>query len=813
MAAYINTNIASLNAQRNLTSSQSGLATSLQRLSSGLRINSAKDDAAGLAISSRFTTQIRGLDQAARNANDGISLSQTAEGALGSISDNLQRIRELAVQAANSTYSASDRETINQEVQQRMAEIDRTASQTSFNGLKILDGSFGTASFQIGANAGETIDIKLSSSMRTGSIGSISSVTSNAISNPGSRGSASATVALGNYSVAGSAAVAGSNSFTVANKNFSQVANAGSTSSLAIDNVDGTTDFTAAATPDGKNIQAAIDGDFTGAGLAQFDLTDGTDTVGITLTGNYASAAALASAIDTQVKAVVAGGSAAIVNGKLEISFGDTAAVKVINADANAEAAGFVESNGLAGGTTAAATFKVDGHAVNLNADYTDNDGVASAIQTQLNAAAGAGAYAVSFSSGAYSIVNTTVGADAPVIEATNAAAYDAGWDTTANLTSADGTPAVGTGAAKFLVDGFSVTLNSNYASFAAMATDLAAKANTASGTTNYSATFDSATGKIKLSNSTVSGAASTGVVIAADTSATSVEQANATNSGLLSGSAVDSQALVNATTKTLDIDGHAFTLSGNYSLAGGDTALVNDIIAGLGSSASDYSISYSAGELKVESATSLTAPTVSGTLGSFTQEAGVAANSIAVTAGQFKINGVSLTAGSYTAETLAARINSQVSGVYATYDATTAKLNLSSSSDITLSGTDLAGVGLTAGTTTVATSDNTGTLDNVDVTDVNKANVSLMRVDAALTAVNSLRSTFGAAQNRFESVISNLSQSSENLTAARSRIQDTDFAAETAAMTRNQILQQAGTAMLAQANSLPNGVLALLRG
>src|SRR6478672_1569482 len=170
MAQVINTNVLSINAQRNLTTSQSGLATSLQRLSSGLRINSAKDDAAGLAISTRFTTQINGLDQASRNANDGISLSQTAEGALGSISDNLQRIRELAVQAANSTYSATDRETINQEVQQRMSEIDRTASQTSFNGLKILDGSFGTASFRIGANAGETIDIKLSASMRTGSI-------------------------------------------------------------------------------------------------------------------------------------------------------------------------------------------------------------------------------------------------------------------------------------------------------------------------------------------------------------------------------------------------------------------------------------------------------------------------------------------------------------------------------------------------------------------------------------------------------------------------------------------------------------------
>src|SRR3954447_16309936 len=137
MPQTINTNIASLNAQRNLNMSQSSLATSLQRLSSGLRINSAKDDAAGLAISSRFTAQIKGLNQAARNANDGISLAQTAEGALGVISDNLQRIRELAVQSANATNSASDRASLQQEVSQLTAEIDRVATQTNFNGTNL----------------------------------------------------------------------------------------------------------------------------------------------------------------------------------------------------------------------------------------------------------------------------------------------------------------------------------------------------------------------------------------------------------------------------------------------------------------------------------------------------------------------------------------------------------------------------------------------------------------------------------------------------------------------------------------------------
>ncbi len=171
MALMINTNAMSLNAQRNLTTSQSSLAQALQRLSSGLRINSAKDDAAGLAIASRMTTQINGLDTAQRNANDGISLAQTTEGALQEVTNNLQRIRELAVQSANSTNSSSDRQALDQEVQQRLAEIDRIALQTSFNGQKVLDGSFGNATFQVGANVGETISVGLSTSMRTSAVG------------------------------------------------------------------------------------------------------------------------------------------------------------------------------------------------------------------------------------------------------------------------------------------------------------------------------------------------------------------------------------------------------------------------------------------------------------------------------------------------------------------------------------------------------------------------------------------------------------------------------------------------------------------
>ncbi|MDJ0776694.1 MAG: flagellin [Gammaproteobacteria bacterium] len=159
MPQIINTNIASLTAQRNLNSSQSSLATSLQRLSSGLRINSAKDDAAGLAISERFTTQIRGLNQAIRNANDGVSFAQTAEGALSTASDALQRIRELAVQSINDTNSSSDRQALNNEVSQLIAEVNRISNSTQFNGQNILDGTLSTLTFQVGANQNQTIQV------------------------------------------------------------------------------------------------------------------------------------------------------------------------------------------------------------------------------------------------------------------------------------------------------------------------------------------------------------------------------------------------------------------------------------------------------------------------------------------------------------------------------------------------------------------------------------------------------------------------------------------------------------------------------
>ena len=177
MALTVNTNIASLNTQRNLNNSSASLNTSLQRLSTGSRINSAKDDAAGLAISERFSTQIRGTDVAIRNANDGISLAQVAEGSLSEIGNNLQRIRELSVQSANATNSASDRKALQAEVTQLVSEIDRVAKQSEFNGTKLLDGSFSSQLFQVGANAGQAIAIDKTVDAKANALGGAQFVT------------------------------------------------------------------------------------------------------------------------------------------------------------------------------------------------------------------------------------------------------------------------------------------------------------------------------------------------------------------------------------------------------------------------------------------------------------------------------------------------------------------------------------------------------------------------------------------------------------------------------------------------------------
>ena len=181
MSLVINTNISSLMAQNNLTKSQSALSSATQRLSSGLKINSAADNAAGFAISQRYTTQIGGLTQASANASDAINLAQTAGSALDQVTANLQAIRDLAVQSANGTYTSTDRASIDQEVQQRLAEITRIANQTTFNGSNVLDGSMKTKSFQIGASVGQTISVSLGTSVKASAVGQVAEVSTGSI--------------------------------------------------------------------------------------------------------------------------------------------------------------------------------------------------------------------------------------------------------------------------------------------------------------------------------------------------------------------------------------------------------------------------------------------------------------------------------------------------------------------------------------------------------------------------------------------------------------------------------------------------------
>jgi len=223
MPLTLNTNIDSLNAQRNLTSSKSDLSQALQRLSSGLRINSAGDDAAGLAISNQFTTQINGTNQAVRNANDAISETQTAGGALATLNDNLQSIRTLAVESANGSNSAQDRAALDQQVQQQIAEITRIASQTSFNGQKVLDGSSGTTTYQVGANVGNTISINLAQGVRADQIGQVATATGGAVTANALTGS-NLTIQVGNGTAATvGASVAGTAVGETASSAYSKV--------------------------------------------------------------------------------------------------------------------------------------------------------------------------------------------------------------------------------------------------------------------------------------------------------------------------------------------------------------------------------------------------------------------------------------------------------------------------------------------------------------------------------------------------------------------------------------------------------------
>ncbi len=599
MPQFVNTNIASLNAQRNLNSSQSALQTSLQRLSSGLRINSAKDDAAGMAIADRMTSQIRGANQAVRNANDGISMAQTAEGSMIQISDNLQRIRELAVQAANASNSASDRAALNAEASQLISEIDRVATNTSFNGVKLLDGTFTAQTFQVGADAGSSNQISISSiaSAKSAALG-VGSGSSYASTLTGSN-TATTTVATTETAL-------GSGDLILNGYNV------GASSSDGVSYANGSASGIAKA--------AAINAVSSQTGV--------TATVGATTLAGTTLAAASSAAIT----------------------------------------AGDITINGVALGAIAAATSKGE-----------RGSQVAAAIN------------AVASQTGVTATFNTTTGAVA-------LSAADGRNITLTTTTAAANVTGLGSGGAATSTSYSNVTLNSTSSAGITVASQGDGAVTSAAPTTTATAI---AAGDIVINGVSI-GAAAGGTTAA------------------LQGTSIYTAIAAKVTSG--DLVGITATDNGD-----GTIALV------------------STGMLKIVTQGTATLATTGFAAGTTNDSKGAAS------------------------------------------------------------------IGLSAGVTAATTTVGAG-VSSLDLTTASGATAALTTIDAALSSVNSSRASLGAYQNRLSSAVASLQTTSENLTNSRSRIQDADFAAETASLTRAQILQQAGTAMLAQANALPNGVLALLR-
>ena len=614
MPQVINTNVPSLNAQRNLNMSQSALATSLQRLSSGLRINSAKDDAAGLAISDRMTSQIRGLNQAARNANDGISLAQTAESGLGEVTNNLQRIRELAIQSANATNSSSDRQSLNAEVTQLLAEIQRVATTSQFNGQNILDGTFISAQFQVGANANQTI---------TASTGNAQ------------------TSAIGSYQQTGGVVTA--NALTGAN--FTITAD-GSTTATTI----GVSVATGTA---GNNLVTA-----DSAAAKALAINAQTVNTGV----SAAASNSVVGAIPIAASGLASG--ALLING---VSIGAVAA-NASAATQGASAAAAINAQTALHGVTAVSS--VTTGALTLTAADGRN------IEITSNPATAAGAQAIQNATG----LDASTGANAALHEVVNLTFGAGNLDT--------GAPALATGDT-FTLGGRTYEL--------------------------------STTGTVTAGNVavTVAAASTPTATIAVLQTAINAEHAAGRSSVVASGAS--------ATNLTLTDD-------------------------------------------KFGSANIVYSETSAGTAG-----------------------GVIATTGTAAAD--------------GTGTTTRGTITLSSGTGFTVAGSVAADAGLST------TSASLTSLSTVTIATVAGANTAITLVDGALSQIATVRGSMGALQNRFISVVSSLTASSENLSAARSRIQDADFAAETAQLTRNQILQQAGVAMLAQANALPQTVLSLLRG
>ena len=659
MASVINTNISSLNAQRNLNTSQSALQTSLQRLSSGLRINSAKDDAAGLAISSRMSAQIGGMEQASRNANDGISMAQTAEGSMGSVGDILLRMRTLAVQSANGSNSSIDRTAIQNEVDQLYSEIDRISATAEFNGVKLLNGSANNTTYQVGANANQTISF------------SINEVSTEAMALNGS-------VALGDLNggrISGTAAAAGSAELEI----------------------------------NGTGITLATTDDTAGEYATAINAVSG--TTGVTATA-YNSVSGVA-------------GATGVMTGAMTITVGGAAAVTV---SASTSMTDLVENiNNEVGGITA--SIGDQGELVLTN-------------ETGANIAIGGTVSGSGLTAGTYRGYLALESTSNTAIELTGTALSKFGFNESTGASNLVGTTQVS-------------------ATSADAATAVAALTNTKLLTTD---------------NVTINGFA-VGV-----TGASAAEKAAAINA-LNSSTGVTATA---TTTAYLALD----------AASAGDDIIINGVTVGV-----------AAGDDTADIVTAINAAGVSGITASTDEDTGLLK--------LYSSSGVDIVVGNAAAGTTILNAASTTTGVNAVnaaeYVAVRGQLELTGDNGATVQ------VGGTAASIAKLGLVEQGGADAIvggtlSVSTAAQAQQAIERIDSAISYVNTQRSTMGAIQNRLTSVIANLASSAENISAARSRIQDTDFAMETASMTRSQILQQAGTAMLAQANSMPNSVLSLLK-
>ncbi len=722
MALTINTNVPSLNAQRNLGKSQADLSRSMQRLSSGLRINSAKDDAAGLAISDRMTSQIRGLNQAARNANDGISMSQTAEGALQETTNILQRLRELAIQSANDTNSASDRASLQAEVNQLKQEITRIANTTTFNERKVLDGSLINAQFQVGANANETISFAISSA-KAEDLGSNEIATNNDIGIESATNSGSAAAVPASAGAAASLALARAAALPAQN--------------ITVTGISGTPQI--AALTDGISALAAKGLLDTAAGAVS-TATYGANTTTLTFTGTTWDNSATTD---------------------------DTMTMNINGAPLT-----IIATNG--------GTFAVD---------------LATAVTAWSTANPGAG------------VTLTTVGSDVTVA---TAGGQNIELDTVAFNLGSVGTVSYldNTGTSQGLAGGAYVQRASARYEFAPAANVLSIVSDGAGlgvdagdeGLRGLGLANTNDGNNVAQQNLTVVGRSGSAVVeIPANSTANAI--AGLINSDA-SGTGVTANARTTATISNLTTNGTiGFTLQGNNVLPIPISATVNpDNLSPLARAINDQAGNTGIGAVISGDNLSITLVQAEGydiKIASFSHSSGTAADSMIVTGNQG--SGTLLTGqpGSTTNSTT-------VGGEVSLYSINS--FNITSS--IAAAGGSLFNSAANAANSSVLFS-----VDSINISTVEGANDAIKIVDGAIGQIDSLRGDLGAIQNRFESTIANLNNVSENLSAARSRILDADIAMETSAMTKNNILQQAGVAILAQANQTPQLALQLLQG